>query len=340
MNIVVLSGGLSPERDVSLSSGSLIANALIDKGHDVYLLDVLIGSEKKFEEITFLNNKGDVRYNFTVPSEEPDLNALKKQYPELIGKNVIDICKKTDIVFIALHGSIGENGQLQSLFDLNSVKYTGSGYIGCMLAMDKDISKKAAKHEGIPTPNWKLFSLDEYTIDQICTEVSVPCVVKPLSCGSSVGITIPKTNGELIQSLQLAQKYEQQVLIEDMITGREFSCGVLDGKALPVIEIIPKQGFYDYKNKYQKGLTSEVCPAEIDQVLDVKIREYSVKIHKALRLGYYSRSDFIVREDGLVFYLETNTLPGMTPTSLLPQEAHVSGISYNELCEQIVCHPC
>ena len=306
MKIVVLSGGLSPERDVSLSSGSLIANALIDKGHDVYLLDVLIGSEKKFEEITFLNNKGVVRYSFSVPSEEPDLNALKKQYPELIGKNVIDICKKTDIVFIALHGSIGENGQLQSLFDLNSVKYTGSGYLGCMLAMDKDISKKAAKHEGIPTPNRKLFSLDEYTIDQICTEVSLPCVVKP----------------------------------EDMITGREFSCGVLDGKALPVIEIIPKQGFYDYKNKYQKGLTSEVCPAEIEQELEVKIRDYSVKIHKALRLGYYSRSDFIVREDGLVFYLETNTLPGMTPTSLLPQEAEVSGISYNELCEKIVKHPC
>ncbi len=340
MNIIVLSGGLSPERDVSLSSGSLIANALIDNGHNVYLLDLLTGSDKKYEELKFLNKHGQDRYSFTVPSEEPDLVSLKKQYPDLIGKNVIDICKKADIVFIALHGSIGENGQLQSLFDLNSVTYTGSSYIGCMLAMDKDISKKAAKLEGIPTPNWKLYSLDEYTVDQIVTETSFPCVVKPLSCGSSVGITIPKSNEELMQSLQIAQKYEQHILIEDMIEGREFSCGVLGGKALPIIEIIPKQGFYDYKNKYQKGFACEVCPADIDKNIETKIKEYSEKIHSALRLGYYSRSDFMLSRDGQVFYLETNTLPGMTPTSLLPQEANVYGIGYNELCEKIAKHPC
>ncbi len=339
MKIIVLAGGLSPERDVSLSSGSLIANALIENGHDVYVLDLLKGSNDNFEDLNFLNRKGQSRYSYTVPPEEPDLEALRKQYPGQIGWNVLEICKKADAVFIALHGSAGENGQLQSLLELNSVSYTGSHYIGCMLAMDKDLSKKIAQHEGVRTPDWKIYSLSETTIEQIEKETAVPCVVKPLSCGSSVGISIPENKDELIQSLHLAKKYENNILIETMIKGREFSCGVLELRALPVIEIVPKEGFYDYKNKYQKGLTNEICPADIEPGIERIIQEYSVRMHKSLRLGYYSRSDFIVRDDNEVFYLETNTLPGMTPTSLLPQEAQVYGISYNELCEQIVNHP-
>ena len=339
MKVVVLAGGLSPERDVSLSSGSLIANALIEKGHSVYLLDLLKGSEKEFKELPFLTSNSLDRYKYIVPSEEPNLLELQQKYPYQIGKNVIEICRQADVVFIALHGSIGENGQLQSLFDLYSIKYTGSNYIGCMLAMDKDISKKLATLEGITTAKWKLYSLAETKVDTIIKEVKTPCVVKPLSCGSSIGITIPKNEKELLNALKAAGKYENTILIEDMITGREFSCGIFAGKALPIIEIIPKTGFYDYKNKYQKGLTTEICPAEIDSEIEKAIQEFSLKMHKALRLGYYSRSDFIVQENGEIVYLETNTLPGMTPTSLLPQEAKVSGIAYNELCDQIVHNP-
>lgn len=336
MKVVVLAGGLSPERDVSLSSGALIANALIENGHSVFLLDLLIGTDKKFEELSFLTKDSIDRYEYIIPPEEPNFIELHQKYPDQIGKGVLSICKQADVVFIALHGSIGENGQLQSIFEMQSIKHTRSSYFGCMLAMDKDISKKIATIEGISTAKWKTYSLSEVNFDTIKRETKIPCVVKPLSCGSSIGISIVKTEEELLNALRVAKKYEDSILIEDMIKGREVSCGIVGDKALPVIEIIPKSGFYDYKNKYQKGLSNEICPAEIDRSIEKTIQAFSYKMHKALRLGYYSRSDFIIRDNEEIVYLETNTLPGMTPTSLLPQEARVSGITYNELCNQIV----
>lgn len=336
MKVVVLAGGLSPERDVSLSSGALIANALIEKGHSVFLLDLLIGTDKKFEELSFLTKDSTDRYEYIIPPEEPNLIELHQKYPDQIGKGVLSICKQADVVFIALHGSIGENGQLQSIFEMESIKYTGSNYFGCMLAMDKDISKKIAAIEGIPTAKWKTYSLSETDFDTIRRETKIPCVVKPLSCGSSIGISIVEAEEELLNALRAAKKYDNSILIEDMIKGREVSCGIVADKALPIIEIIPKSGFYNYKNKYQEGLSNEICPAEIDSGIEKTIQAFSYKMHKALRLGYYSRSDFIIRDNGGIVYLETNTLPGMTPTSLLPQEAKVCGITYNELCNQIV----
>lgn len=336
MKIVVLAGGLSPERDVSLSSGALIANALIQNGHEVFLLDLLIGSELPFEKLTFHTIDTNESYHFTVPSIEPDLEQLKNKYPNEIGTNVIDICKKSNCVFIALHGAVGENGQLQALFDLNKISYTGTGYIGCLLAMDKDISKKLAIYEDINTAKWKLFDFREKSIKEISQIVKFPCVIKPLSCGSSVGISIVEKQSELCKALNEAQKYEHKIIIEDKIIGREFSCGVLEGKALPVIEIKPKTGFYCYTNKYQKGLTDEICPADIDIITTSKIQDSAEKIHIALRLGFYSRSDFIIDNNNEIYYLESNTLPGMTPTSLLPQEANAVGINYNKLCEKIV----
>lgn len=339
MNIIVLAGGLSPERDVSLSSGSLIANALIQKGHRVFLLDPLVGSDTGFDGLAFLSRDSRERYSFEVPREEPDLAALRRKYPEPLGKNVIGICQRADVVFIALCGAAGENGQLQGLFDLHGIRYTGSGYLGCALAMDKDISKKLALLEKIPTAQWKTYSLSETGAEAIIARTETPCVVKPLSCGSSVGISIPGDRGSLAVALKAAEKYEATVLIEEKIEGREFSCGVLAGKALPLIEIKPKAGFYDYQNKYQKGLTDEICPAPIDGALSDRIRDYALRMHGALRLGYYSRSDFILRPTGEVMFLETNTLPGMTPTSLLPQEAAADGIPYDELCDLIAGNP-
>lgn len=336
MKVIVLAGGLSPERDVSLSSASLIANALIENGHEVLLLDLLIGSEVSFEQLKFQTKYTQERYEFSVPAIEPDLVELKKIYPNEIGKNVIDICKKSSCVFIALHGSVGENGQLQALFDLNKITYTGTSYIGCLLAMDKDISKKIALFENINTAKWQLFTFTANNIQEISQKVQLPCVIKPLSCGSSVGISIVEQQTELDKALNEARKYEQKIIIEDKINGREFSCGVLNGKALPVIEVKPKSGFYSYLNKYQKGLAVETCPADIDIIKTNKIQQYAEKMHEALRLGYYSRSDFIMDNNGEVFYLESNTLPGMTPTSLLPQEANAIGITYNELCEKIL----
>lgn len=173
-------------------------------------------------------------------------------------------------------------------------------------------------------------------VDKVEELIGYPCVVKPASCGSSIGVKIVKNQGALIQALTEARHYEEHVIIEEMIVGREFSVGILDSKTLPAIEIIPQSGFYDYKNKYEAGLTSEICPANISKELEEKLEEIALNVHKTLQLGYYSRVDLMTNYKDEVFVLEANTLPGMTPTSLLPQEAKVVGINYEELCERIL----
>lgn len=335
MKIVVLAGGLSPERDVSLSSGALISNALIENGHDVMLLDLYIGENNKDIAPVYRNNKSDFRYSYTVSEQEPDLEKIKSSVKNdygMIGNGVIGLCKQADMVFLALHGAAGENGQLQAVFDLNEIKYTGTGYAGSLLAMDKDLSKRMMRDNGILTADWKYIDI---TNNDNLDDVKFPCVVKPCSCGSSVGVTIVENETQLNTAIDSARKYENFVVIEDKIDGREFSVGILDGKALPPIEIRPLNGFYDYKNKYQSGMTEEICPAEISDNVCRFLQESALKVHRALRLGFYSRVDFILDESNNAYCLEANTLPGMTPTSLLPQEAAAVGITYNELCDII-----
>lgn len=339
MKIVVLAGGLSPERDVSLSSGSLIANALREKGHRVLLLDVYEGisaNESNFENL-FEDNSG-CPYSYAVPELEPDLNELKARNNNgdaLIGRNVLNICQLADVVFIGLHGAMGENGQIQAVFDVMGIKYTGTGYIGSLLAMDKDLTKKLLRQAAIPTAEWLIYN-DLISVQHVIEHIGLPCVVKPCSAGSSVGVSIAKDVEELKTAITTAKRIEASILIEKMIAGREFSVGILNGRALPVIEIIPKEGFYNYKNKYQSGLTNEVCPANLPEQDAVRIQSAALKIHDILRLGTYSRIDFIQDVSGEIICLEANTLPGMTPTSLIPQEALAEGISYEELCNQIV----
>ena len=336
MKIVVLAGGLSPERDVSLTSGALIANALIEKGYDVMLLDLYLGSKSEDFTPYYQNNKKGFFYKHSVLANEPDLEKLKEESlngDRLIGDKVLEICMDADVVFMALHGSIGENGKLQAIFDTYGINYTGTGYEGSLIAMDKDLSKEVMKCNGILTADWKFISLKDEKID--LDKIKIPCVVKPCSCGSSVGVSIVEKKEDLKKALELVKKWEDYVIIEDKIEGREFSVGVLDNKALPVIEIKPKKGFYNYENKYQKGFTEEICPAEIDEETTKKLQLSALKVHKALRLGYYSRIDFILDKNNNAYCLEANTLPGMTPTSLLPQEAKEAGIEYEDLCEQI-----
>jgi len=339
MNIVVLAGGYSPERDVSLSSGSLIANALIENGHRVLLLDLYKGLEDftSFDSL-FIDASSSHRYSYNVPPIEPDLTSLKAEMDMgniLIGKNVIDICRFADLVFIALHGDIGENGKLQAIFDAYDIQYTGTGYIGSLLAMDKDLSKQLMKSHQILTPDWLLFHCENDSYAKIIDYVGFPCVIKPCSCGSSVGVSIVCNVEQLDLAIAAAKKYENELIIEKMITGREFSVGILDSVPLPVIEIIPNEDFYDYANKYQIGFATEVCPANIPKTVAEKLQSMALQVHILLRLGDYSRIDFILDEHDNAFCLEANTLPGMTPTSLLPQEASAAGISYNELCDKI-----
>jgi len=337
MNIAVLAGGYSPERDVSLTSGSLIANALIDEGHNVCLADVYLGIDGTDDAKSLFNKEKKPIHKVT--HSVPDLDALKASSGNgdaLIGKGIIDLCRAADVVFLALHGAMGENGQLQATLDSYGIKYTGSGYVGSLLAMDKDISKKMFVGAGVNTPEWMYISAKQVDIDEIEQRIGYPCVVKPCCCGSSVGISIPENRAELENALKKAEKYEDSILIEKKISGREFTVGILDGEVLPAVEIIPTEGFYDYKNKYQAGKTIELCPAPIDDDLMSILAEQTKLAFDALRLSGYSRFDYIVDKDGKPWCLEANTLPGMTPTSLLPQMAAAVGITYGKLCCKIV----
>ncbi len=333
MNIAVLAGGYSHERDVSLTSACLIANALIDEGHKICLCDVYLGCKINGDMFSDVKTK-----LYQVESSIPDLDALKAQSGNgdaLIGEGVIELCKMADVVFLALHGSMGENGQLQATLDNFGIKYTGSGYVGSLLAMDKDISKKLFKFSGVVTPEW--IRCDKNAdVDCIIEKIGFPCVVKPTSSGSSVGISLVDNKESLISALKIAQKYEDSIIVEKQIIGREFTVGVLDGEVLPVIEIIPTEGFYDYENKYQAGKTLEICPADISDDLKERLSEQALRAFDSLRLSGYARFDFIADEDETTFCLEANTLPGMTPTSLLPQMAAAVGISYGKLCEKII----
>lgn len=337
MNILVLAGGFSPERDVSLSSGSLISAALRRRGHSVLMIDVYEGLDLSGKDILSLFTREEQGALY-VGESEPDLVALRRKNgnkAELIGDGVLTLCGAADIVFIALHGAMGENGQLQATLDNFGIKYTGSGYIGSLLAMDKDISKRMLVGAGVKTPRWAYVSGGEYDLDKIISEVGLPAVVKPTSCGSSVGVSFASTREELAAAIELANKYEGGVLIEEKIVGREFTCGILEGEVLPPVEIIPKVGFYDYKNKYQKGATEEICPANISEDRFEAMADATRRAFSALRLCGYARFDYIMDKDGELWCLEANTLPGMTPTSLFPQEAAAVGIGYDELCERI-----
>ena len=340
MKIVVLAGGISPERDVSLCSASLISNALLSKGHEVAFVDVYEGTGETDLEKCFVKPSSGKTFSYSIPETEPDLPALIAAHggrEELIGPGVLELCKKADAVFIGCHGGMGENGRLQAVLDCYDIPYTGSGYLGCALAMDKHLTKTLLLQFNIPTADWVIFDPSKQSVDEIREKIGFPCVVKPIDCGSSCGVSIVHDESEWEDAITYSTKYENTCLIEKMIHGREFSIGVLDGRALPIIEIRPKQGFYDYKNKYQANATEEICPAPLSEEQTKRAQELAVAVHRALGLGNYSRVDFILsEEDGDFYCLEANNLPGMTPNSLIPQEARADGIAYEDLCEKLV----
>ena len=338
MRIVVLAGGTSTERDVSISSGILVADALRKKGHEVVLLDIYTGYEKDILDVDELFK---INYSFTdkinVGETISDIDEVKENRRDkserYLGESVIDICDFADITFLALHGGAGENGQVQAAFDLLGIKYTGSGYFGSALAMNKGLTKSVLIQKKVLTPYGEIFK----TAEDAQAWNRFPCVVKPCSGGSSVGINIVTNADDYANSVKEAFGYgEDEIVVEEYIKGREFSVGLLGGKALPPIEIIPKEGFYDYKTKYQAGAAEDVCPADITPEEDEKLRKAAEETFRALHLENYARVDFILDAEGNPYCLEANTLPGMTPTSLLPQEARAEGIEYPELCEKII----
>ena len=342
MNIVVLSGGLSPERNVSLSSASLISAALRRKGHRVLMLDVYEGindvGENPLELFSTEESRGKT-VGDVAPSAN-DLYEIRKRNgfrTELIGPNVLSLCKLADVTFLALHGDMGENGQLQATLDVFDITYTGSGYKGSLLAMDKHIAKEIMRQNKILTADWVKIdtSCSDEEITQAIQQIGFPCIVKPCSCGSSVGVSMVENEKELKLALKAASDYETCVLIEKRIFGREITQAFVDGVALPPVEIIPKSGFYDYKNKYVANATEEICPAPISKELLERVNKATEKCFNALCLKDYARIDYIIDKDENFWCLEANTLPGMTPTSLMPQEAAAVGIGYDDLCEKL-----
>lgn len=342
MNIVVLAGGLSTERDVSFKTGSMVAKALKENGHKVILLDVFMGYSDREEDLTGIFDRADeisVQVS-DIPTEAPDLAKVKAsrkdQSPCFFGPNVIKMCQMADIVFMALHGENGENGKIQAAFDLFGVKYTGSDYLSSAIAMNKETSKQFFLANGIPTPKGICMTRASRQDDITKLDLTLPCVVKPCCGGSSIGVTIVRDAAEFKAALDDAFKWENELVIEEFVQGREFSVGVIEGKALPIIEIAPKEGFYDYKNKYKAGSTVETCPAEIPEQVTKDMQHYAEEVARVIGLDTYSRSDFLLNDKNEMFCLEANTLPGMTPTSLLPQEAAVIGMSFNQLCEHLI----
>ena len=234
------------------------------------------------------------------------------------------------------HGENGENGKIQAAFDLFGIRYTGTGYLSSALAMDKEMSKKLFLSAGIPAPKGASMKKADCSDDITKLGIQFPCVVKPCCGGSSIGVSIAHNAEEYKAALDEAFRWEENLIVEEYVKGREFSVGVIEGKALPIIEIAPVQGFYDYKNKYKAGSAVETCPAELSEAVTEKMQHYAEQVAQVLGLDTYSRTDFLLDENENIYCLEANTLPGMTPTSLLPQEAQVVGVNFNELCEKLI----
>lgn len=340
MKIVVLAGGLSPERNVSASTGVMVCEALRAKGHRAALIDMYFGLEGYSGDPEALFDEPLSEASKKISPEAPDLEQVRQSRKwksnSLFGEGVIELCQTADLVFLALHGTCGEDGRVQAALELMGIPYTGAGYLSSAIAMDKDLTKRLIAGTGVVTPKWKKVDYVAADIEGLIETTELPCVVKPVDSGSSIGVYIAHTEEELRHALEEGLTLGGRAVVEQYIKGREIQVGILEDASLPPIEIITKSGFYDYANKYQPGAAVEVCPAPVDSETDRRLRQAAEMVFRTLGLSVYSRADFIVTEDGTPYFLEINTLPGMTPTSLLPQEAAAVGIDYETLCERIV----
>jgi len=270
-----------------------------------------------------------------VGTEPPSLESLSKFAEGTFLPNLTSMkeVKDADVVFLALHGGQGEDGTIQALLDMAHVKYTGSGHLASALAMDKDLSKRLFRAAEVNTADWLMAPA---TIEQVEGILSLPVVVKPSKQGSTVGLTVVKKRADLAPAIEEAAKYDDEVMIERFVPGRELTVGVLGDIALPVGEIIAKHEIYDYECKYTPGMAREEFPAKISREATERIQQQALAAFKALKLGGCARIDFRLTSEGEFYCLEANTLPGMTELSLIPQGAAAMGITFPELCERIV----
>lgn len=333
MNIAVLLGGISPERNISYLSGRAAVFALRERGHTVVAIDPARGANGVVDD-----------------------DALRAASPREVTREELDSFSPTsliecitsalfdgiDLVYILLHGRYGEDGYVQGLLDLRGIPYTGSTMLASAAAMDKGLSKMLFQVAGIPTPQWVSLRPDQADdvelLEEALREINGPCVVKPNDQGSTVGMTIldhPDVDA-LAAAVREAGRFSASVLVERYIPGRELTVAVLGDEALPIIEIAPKEGYYDYENKYTKGKTEYHCPAVLSEEVQHHVQNLAVAAHHVLGCRAYSRIDFRLTEDGLPFCLEVNTIPGFTETSLVPMAARAAGIEFGDLCEEII----
>jgi D-alanine-D-alanine ligase len=333
LKILVLMGGTSAERDVSLASGEAIVKALKSEGHQVIALDTAQGQKLLPDNGQYLPEG--------VKETPPDVTELERQGKQqaLEAIHSFDF-SEMDVVFLALHGGQGEDGTIQALLDLTGKPYSGSGVLASALAMNKAMSKKIFEREGILTPEWFMIEDSELSFVSLITErinksFGFPCVVKPNDQGSTVGLTVVKEKKDLQKALECAQKFSRHILVEKFIPGRELTVGVLGDTPLPVVEIIPEHGIYDYECKYTHGKSNYVCPADIPEEKTKEIQSIGLRAFKALGCEDYARVDFRYGEDDRFYCLEVNTLPGMTDTSLVPKAAKALGIDFTALVDRI-----
>lgn len=297
--VALLIGGSSAEREVSLASGEGVRRSLEEAGFPVVCFD---------------------------PSSKDDLMALMEG--------------SFDVAFICLHGKNGEDGTLQGFLEMIGVPYTGSGVLASSLAMNKSKAKEMYAFAGIPVlPSISLHKSDEYSVEEIVNQLGSRCVIKPCTEGSALGVFISEGEEEIEDSIEKAFEFDSEILIERYAEGKELTVGVLgndETEVLPIVEIIPKSDFYDYESKYSPGAAQHICPASFDEATTAAIQKYALQAHKALGCRGVSRSDFILEGNGDCWILETNTIPGMTETSLLPDAARAAGISYTQLCTKLV----
>jgi len=333
MKVLLLAGGDSSEREVSLNSGAAIFAALHRLGYAVLPLDPANGKSLLSADGEFLTKGG---ITTAVASDSPQTGAM------VLAKSITSSeFADFDVVFLALHGGKGENGSIQNLLELARKPYTGSDMKASAIAMDKATSKRLFESEGIATPKWKSYDIksgmiEEKTIKEIKKHFKFPIIVKPNDGGSTIGLTKVSKPKELMTALEISLKESNCLLVEDYIAGRELTVPVMDGQALPVIEIIPQNGLYDYEAKYTKGKTEYIVPAKIPSKLAKKMQQAAVRVYEIIGASGLARVDFMLNKSGKFYCLEINTLPGMTELSLSPMAAQAAGMSFDELIEKMI----
>lgn len=323
-----MTGGTSAEREVALSTGRAVAQALLERGHDIVAIDTAGGR-------LIESPQGAADLQAEIGRQPPEAGEADGQAGPLARAfEDLPATRGTEVVFVALHGGAGEDGRIQAVLDLIGIPYTGSGPLGSALAMDKLVSKELFRNAAIPTPPWLVGPADASRVEADLG--GYPVIVKPSREGSTVGVSVVREADELAPAIERAAEFGGPPLIERFIPGRELAVGILGEESLPIVEIRPSHDIYDYECKYTKGMSEYEVPAPLDPTVTSMVQELAVRAHRVLRLSIYSRIDFRLDPAGAPWCLEANSLPGMTATSLLPKAAAAMGMSFEELCDRIV----